>query len=340
MAKQKIGRDRLRQRKNWLYIRESPFSENPLPLSFGCGLDLDKHSLSLAKSGQDVSLHARGTDSNGKYVQIFPPYQAADRVTHPKLGKIDLDLWVVNRAREKQIAQAIIDRTHYLKPVHSGIFLGVRFKDTSMEKQLRKSASSRRNSNNRFVSSAWTNPEGQMIGCATLGTLLFGVPHGRNAFAESILGADWIEQLKASEKARRQEEREPRPGELTRSRVVRKLGLAWGSRFALEIPYVGLGIGTVLAKHLKKVASHYRLPPAQWIEVIRTVKKEKAQKLVDEETADDDFLTRAGYTIAKEHIRYARPKWKAMPKEGHLIPPDATDAESSTYRKLYYYAEI
>jgi hypothetical protein len=92
-----------------------------------------------------------------------------------------------------------------------------------------------------------------------------------------------------------------------------------------------------LAKHLKTVAAKYRIPYAERIEVIRTVERERAEKLLNESSNASDFLTTAGYEPVLS--MYSRPKWMLDPDTGLNLPP-AKQANSPVYEKVYYYAEL
>ncbi len=330
------------QNKRWLHVgidEDLNSRGNYFPLPFGHGLSLSRHSVFLEKKDEHVSIQA-GEQSPA--VQLYPPFSTTDCIDHPKLGEIPLNFWVVNRDMVRQQALSVVGRTHYLTPPQYGLILGCRFVEEEHEEKLRDLAQKRerRPDSPELESPVWTNPAGRLIGCAVLAELLFGIPRGRDHFADEELGRNWRSDLREAEEQRNEENREPEPGELTRRRVVRKLRLTWASRFAVEKPFTGYGeagtgIGTLLARILKQVAIDYQLPRAKRIEVIRTVGSSKAEDII--EGKREDFLTKAGYDPLKK--TYSRPQWEPNFRTGQNTPP-ALASSDKTYRKLYYCAEF
>ncbi|WP_227376261.1 hypothetical protein [Haladaptatus halobius] len=326
-----LDSESLQLRRNWLYLDKPPdyVTRNPLPLPFGCGFDVSKHRAFTKKTDDGFKLIAstdreiEGTTSENK-VELYPPYSSAGVVNVESIGELELKFWCLNADRDRQIGEAIIRRMHYLSSIPNGLYIGCRFKNEKDQMKLRKKSRKEREIvSNRFQSSGWTDSPGRLIGCAVLSELLFGVPKGRDQFAGKVLqNNDWREDLKDGNK-------------LDRKKILDKLRLAWGSRFAIDDPYIGYQIGTELANHMKEVAANHRLPPAERIEVIRTVEREKAEDLVGGNT--NDFLTNAGFDIL--HKKYSRPKWKIDNKTGLGMPPDQQD-NTGVFEKLYYYTEV
>jgi hypothetical protein len=118
---------------------------------------------------------------------------------------------------------------------------------------------------------------------------------------------------------------------LRRPQIVDRLGLAWGSRFAVDDPYIKNGIGTLLAEQLAAVVKEHRLPPASHIEVIRTVTKTRCEEILE---GDKDWLTRAGYDVFGTP-QYALPLWERDAESGNRLPPQIANSHA-TYRKIYY----
>lgn len=325
--------------KRWLRIepKEGQISEeNYFPLPFGHGLDLSQHKVFLENNKQ---VHAGGKSPEAS---LYPPFSEKTSLTHHELGEVPLHFWVVNQDMVKQQALSLIGRTHYLTAPLYGLILGCCFEDAQQENELKKLAEKDglRPDRKEIESPVWTNPPGRMIGCAVLAELLFGIPKGRDHFADDVLGSDWRTDLLEAEQRRNEQDREPREDEPTRRRVVRKLGLTWASRFAVEKPFTGYGkfeegIGTLLARVLKEVAKNHTLPTAERIEVIRTVTSSKAERILNGER--EDFLTKADYEPLEAN--YSRPQWQPNFDTGQNTPPELI-SDSETYQKLYYCAEL
>jgi len=146
----------------------------------------------------------------------------------------------------------------------------------------------------------------RIIGVAVLDTLVHGNPYiGRSHFATEVIGSRaWMK--------------------WPRDKIVDKLGLSWASRFAVHSSFHGFGIGTLLARHLKTVARNFRLPPADFIEVITTVRKTK-------EPSQRDFLVEAGYTRVDTPLK-SSPLRELNEKTGYI--------ESFSAKKHYYFVDV
>lgn len=145
----------------------------------------------------------------------------------------------------------------------------------------------------------------KIIGIAVLDTLLHGSPvAGRSQFAGRVLGnAAWVK--------------------WPRNKIVNRLRIAWASRFAVHSAYHGCGLGTRLACHLRTVARRFRLPVADFVEVI-TTEPRSIQR-------EGGFLVEAGYNRMAEPLR-SSPLRVLNLKTGYMEPVSA--------RKYYYYADI
>lgn len=338
-----INSDHIRLRDNWLIIEDNPtkISKNSISLPFVSGLDLENHSVFVSNKNNGLKIEATIQDEDQR-VSLYPTYRAEETVElDEKIGgfsEIDLEVYVVNTERERQLCQNIINRNHYLSFVSGGMFVGCRFKHEEQQKAVRNNAKKKyqdtSSSNSQQIKPAWwTDPPCRIIGCGVIDDLVFGVPNGRDKFAPEIVGEETWKEFKKAEK-RRMNGKETN-NSISRKEMLRRLKLAWGRRFAIDKPYRGHNIGNTIAKHMKKIAKNNRLPPAERLEVIRTEEKNKAKLIMDGEK--EDFLTRAGYNLVLN--QYSRPKWKMDPETGLHKPPEVVDNRPQ-YKKLYYHAEL
>jgi hypothetical protein len=316
---------------NCLTLPENIF-HSCIPIPIGTGYTPKKHD--LYKHGHQLFAVIRGAEpTQENRIQIYPKYLAQDSVDVPGIGNVKLEFWSVDTSQEWYISQEIISRTHYLKPVQRGMAIGCRFLDHEQEEKIRKIHSSRNTLPARFASPAWTNPPSRMIGCAILDSLSFGMPSGRDVFLPAIKEEEWWQPFAEEHDSISSVVKNKK---ITRGEAVHLLKLAWISRFAIEEPYVSIGLGSLLAKHAMIVASYCRFPKAHRIEVIRTVKKAEAEKLAQNERGD--FLTKAGLSIASEHVKYSPPKREIDPETGVQII--TKNNKNQVFRKLYYYADV
>lgn len=151
-----------------------------------------------------------------------------------------------------------------------------------------------------------------IVGCAYISRMFHGNPHGRRLFAEQTLGNSWQDN--------------------SRAEVVNKCGIYWVSRFTVVEGYQGQGVvGPLLAEACVDVVRDYVTPSGRVIEVIRTAEKEEAEEL--RKPGSEDWLTRAGYIIDREDIKYTPPIWKI---ENGVRKPE----EGKTYRRIYYFRNV
>lgn len=150
----------------------------------------------------------------------------------------------------------------------------------------------------------------KIIGVAVLDTLYHGNPkQGRALFANDVLGTE-------------------RWKDWSRDKIVGRLRIAWGSRFAVDSKHQGCGIGTRLAVHLKTVGRRFRSPAADFIEVITTERRPPKTGVLKE---SGQFLVRAGYTRLEEPM-------KSSPLRILNLDSGYLDGYSAT--KHYYYADL
>lgn len=287
--------------------------QSPLVLPFGSVVNLSGYQFIL-EGLQEKPLRLRAIKkSSGKEVQILPSYSCVETINLSGLSQIlELEFWVVEKDVDRIQALQIILRSHYLSPPKQGLILGCRFKDQETQRQVLQQARQGNLGQPRDEwSVAWEEKPGGMVACAILDTLIHGNPKGRREIAVSLGREDLLNQWKT----------------LKRTHILNELQIAWVSRIAVDAPYRGIGIGTLLAKHLANLAYYHRVPQATATEVITTVPAEHAKSLL--EAKENDFLIQAGYSLCKE-IRYSRP----------LLDVNSTTGDRTIFkkaRKLYYY---
>lgn len=302
---------------------------SPVPLHFGHGLIRKRSRGQSAVGGVEnrpvntfqVRLHkgvvqigARSIDSHGQNpVIVYPHLQFEDNIQNSRYGSFALQSAVVISDLDMIQATAVVSRSHYLPASMRGIVVACRFKHPDKQDKVRRSEAQNRLGRDAW-SDAWTTRLGGVIGVAVLDNLYHGVPSARESFVR--------------EAAKKLGKKTPK-GDMTtwpRSWFVQDLGIAWGSRFAVDAPYRGIGIGEVLARRLKDVARNLRLPQANYIEVITTQIREK-DKAIAWETG---FLTKAGYRFAAE--------MKSRPIR--VLDPDSGQRIAHSAAKGYYYCLI
>lgn len=286
-------------RGRWLQLIDSPQKYVALP--FGVGLKPDEHEIRYTEDSRGVTIEARPIGKGSRYTVIYPAYTVDIRHQFSNGKTYDLVISTATTDDEYLDFQLIIGATHYLSAPKSGMFIGCRFKTFSQEKEFLSSTEVARHA----------QKPGGIFACVVAQTMFHGNPNGRSMVAENALGPDWKN--------------------LSRPEIVGKLGLAWGSRFAVDDPYIRNGIGTLLAKQLAIVVRKHRLPPASFVEVIRTVTKERCEQIIQ---GQQDWLTKAGYKVYHSP-QYARPIWKRDAHTGNRIPPQSVP-DHPVYRKLYY----
>jgi len=278
-------------------------------MPFGIGINVEHYQfqkITVTKGYEIRALYVGGIRSNNSHTIVYPGYQATDHVTDSETGeRAKLRLWTVYTDRDRLAARQVIQRVHYLSDSGRGMFLACAFSDPQQQTRIRRQ-SRKRNLDSDDIS--WLIPPGGVIGAGVVDTLWHGNPiAGRTLIAKElkIKGDEWKS--------------------WTRDEVVRRLRIVWASRFAIDAPYQDLGIGAVLARHLKVVARRYHAPAADFIEVITTTPRNRP------ESGKGDFLQKAGYVRLKGHM-----------KSGSLMVMD----QSSGYRtatpavKNYYFADL
>jgi len=279
-------------------------------LPIGSGLKLLKHDVYI-KNGTEIWACPKGQDPQNFGSCIFPHYSAQESLKVEGAGELTLRLRTINNELEWHSAQEIVRRTHYLRPAQRGMQLVIELSRTDVKGELRKSIE---NLSVESVDRNLKTDEALVIGCAVLDTLSFGNPLGRK-------------NLSAYSKV---------PRETPRGKYADELNIAWLSRIALEKGFSGFGLGSLLVKHAKRVASQYRIPKAINMEVIRTVSVSRLNEL---KSGKEDFLLKEGFNFDSENNQYAPPK-RILDKDGFLTPSNLVDGfGGEANRKVYYYAE-
>ena len=222
-----------------------------------------------------------------------------------------MNVWLVTSDLDRLKAQQVISRSHYLVAPQRGYILACGFSNVGVQNRIRAAARRQHRRSPDPWSSAWTEDAGGIVACATLDTLTHGNPCLRAAFAVGEIGPRWRT--------------------LHRGTLVERLRLAWASRFAVDAPYRGIGLGTLLAEQLKVIAARYRELPARYVEVITTHRQEAADALLADQAGKHDFLVNAGYVRVGALRRSA--------KLGVLNSCTGI-RELRPARKLYYYAKL
>ena len=306
MTKRRLNGARLRGR--WLTFDVGDLSfDLPLGIHFGSGL---KSGLSLIADTSDGRIERIVAVSEcGDETLVYPRLRKRITVQHGSLGPVQLDVWLVASDLDRIKVASVIARCHYLNPPARGMFLACRFTDPDQQSRIREEAGRNGVIEDEW-SNAWLEPPGDIVACASLDALFHGNPKGREEMARNLWGKAVSEKLGIAEP--------------TRQDIVNGLGLVWASRFAVDSPYRGLGLGTVLAKELKDAARHYRAPKPRLIEVITTRPVDTA--------GGDDFLCAAGYTRVDHEFR-----------SSPLLVIDPVTGNKTVKKrscKLYYYAEL
>jgi hypothetical protein len=155
-----------------------------------------------------------------------------------------------------------------------------------------------------------------LIGAALIGEIYHTNLVERRAFADDVLGADWLVRL--------------REGRLRRDQVMNRLHLTGGKRFVIRDGYRFRRLGSLLAEHTAWVASTHRWPPADFVEVSRWMTESELFSLCT--NAKDDFLTRSSYVPV--------PSWRWYDSNGRRKARPAALRSSSRVIPGYYYRAV
>jgi GNAT superfamily N-acetyltransferase len=297
--------------------------KSPLPIPFGSVTDPDGYRFLVRTSDNGleelVAIPEESTDSSTE-VRILPVYTAKAKIDNQEFGTLDLEVWQVATDVHRLQAAQIILRSHYLSPPTRGMILGCRFASTEDQERIR----SRRREGQPADAEAGDQQEdvNRMVACAVLDTLFHSQPRGRRELARqegyNELFDKWDKKDTNGKRI------------VTRKMAVQQLKIGYASRFAVDEPYRGIGIGTTLARCLVEVAALRHVPQLQYVEVITTRPAEGPGAIrPDGETNQGDFLEQAGYIRVKESLP-SRPLLH-VDLEKYTIDRTPT-------KKFYYYA--
>jgi len=286
---------------------ESPDTTDRERVRVPFGIEIDTERFRFRKTAGPDTPEIRAyslEDKTERYTVVSPGYTAKDHVKDPETGReIGVRLWTVYSDRDRLDARQVIQRVHYLADSGRGMFLACAVGDAHQRERIRKR---RRVKNQDSSDVSWFVPCGGVVACGVISRLWHGNPvAGRQMIADQLKLKDRWQLMKRDE-------------------ILRKMRIAWASRFAVDLPYQGLGLGTVLAKHLKKVAHYYHAPSADFLEVITTTNKDAPPPIAK------DFLIRAGYTKLEAPMKSG--SLMVMDGSGYRVPKSAI--------KNYYYADL
>jgi GNAT superfamily N-acetyltransferase len=205
-------------------------------------------------------------------------------------------------------AKELLRRSHPLGPPRAGMVLTCKYTHAEEQRSVLQGSSGV-----DPTSAAWDKDPGGIVGCLVIGVLYHGNPTGR---LHLIRDYGMTEEYYYA----------------PRDQVVRRLGIAWISRVAVDAPYHGHAIGTALVAEARTIVAPQHFPTQpRFLEVIRSVRADKAHSLVVNQEASD-FITRGGFNRAPELLPSRR-----LPKANGGTEGDLWEA--NWMRKLYYYAE-
>jgi GNAT superfamily N-acetyltransferase len=242
-------------------------------LPFGCGVNAKHFRFEYHPNsgGFEVRAIQQTRRRAEHHTIIYPGYQATDSVISPVTGEtVSLKLWTVYTDKDRMAARQVIQRVHYLTDNGRGLYLACAFTDPRQQSEILAKA---KKTINNLDDIPWFLPPGDIIGCGVIDTLWHGNPiAGRSLIAKelNIKGERWKQ--------------------WPRDQVIRNMRIAWASRFAIDRPYQRMGIGTIIARHLKRVARRYHAPSPDFLEVITTSARPTPGSI-----SNGDFLVDAGY---------------------------------------------
>lgn len=286
-----------------------PTPENPhaipkfITLPYGSVVNIADFQLQARRKDGHLDLIAVHRTHPRYSIQLYPAYSAKATVWIDTIGKVELSVRQLTKVSERVRAMQLIMRSHYLSAPLHGMLLGCWFAKKDEQKAVRLKAKS--DLVHEDWSDSWNEPLGSMVGCAVLDTLYHGNPLGREFIAQQI-GVKW-------DRTKRKE-------------MLTELNVAWASRFAVDAPYRGIGIGTELARHMLELAYKHRVPRADFVEVITTETKNRATSRFEQDT--QSFLTAAGYHLVPNSYRSRR----------LLVPDDdGVSVAPANSKRLYYF---
>src|ERR1700752_2558739 len=211
---------------------------NPIQIPFGSVSQTGNYKF-YVKIGdlKSPKLFAVANGNAKEEIQIFPAYKWVGKLKTTKFGALDVEVRQLINDIDRRRAMQLIMRAHYLNPPLKGLFLGCWLTNPEQVRKVRAAGNNRKKNS---WSDAWTEPinkDGHMVGCAVLDTLYQGLPNGRKII---------VKHQKLSNVLDNSDQWISPKDEKLRSRIIDLLGIAWASRFAVNEPYQGLQIGTLL----------------------------------------------------------------------------------------------
>ncbi len=266
--------------KGRLLIHSTDKINSPIVLPFGSVLSINNWDFYATQNkGEIVGLKGKSKIDRTE-IDILPAYSKTETIESKKYGKIGLAIWEVMDDSDRYRAYNIIMRSHYMSTPLRGLILAIKFLEPEIQKSIINSPITDRKDK---WSPAWNEEVGSMVGCLVLDQLTYSNPKGRRNIAEDMKCNDLLEGPWYKQK---------------RNVVIDRLNVAWVSRIAIDAPYRNLGLGTILADQVTKVARIKRIPSAKYVEVFTTYSKEKANEIIAD--PNKAFLTKANFLLFNE----------------------------------------
>src|SRR5579871_1553373 len=248
---------------NWIRFPEMNWKPVQIPFGLGIGRVTQgqaKRQPLRVKVEKGIVTRLDVLD-HGEWRKILPVFKVEIQI--PTLAcplTIDTAVTGVDRAA----AQTLVQQGHYLGVRQSGLILLAKIQHSKFREKVRRKSRSEK-----------ADSTGNAVGALFLERLFHGNPRGRDAIYRDL---------------GRRTPTTPAPGTKPgfRNRVVRELGVYWISRVAVEPPFQGMGIGSILCDAARQVAKDRMLESGRYVELIRQLPLYRYEKIVNGEA---DFLT-------------------------------------------------
>ena len=267
---------------------------------------MNSYSFIYSKESNIEKLIANSKD-NSESIELLPVYCALDHVILEG-KKIEINIRGVINDEDTHIVNSIIEGTHYLRPPYKGLTIVAEFKNKNDKGSILRECEKSQNEYSIFekIIADCSN----IAGCAIIDYMTYANPSGRIEIAREMN----CEDLLTDETNKK-----------SRDEILKLLKVAWVSRFAVSKLYQGIGIGTVLAKHVAIVAANKMIPKANYVEVFTNHPIEMAKEIL--ESQEKSFLKKAGYKVYNKLLD-SKPVY------------NSSENDFSTYRKLYFYKKV